>query len=223
MKIVASILKSNPFSTNSRKVQLPWLYAVALILSVWLIADVNVQYANDSLHYMRAGELFLNGHIHDFRTPLYPIIFHLAQVITGRFAGEAVVILQIVLYLLSILAFYNIGRSLIKSPAILFTISLLYATHPGLILWNYFILTESLAISGAVILFYFILEFYKKPTLLLAIAIPARICLDESFLQSLLLLLIVAVSVVASSYVFLDVEAKAKLNQLVKSKLLIKR
>ena len=57
----------------------------------------------------------------------------------------------------------------------------------------------------------------------LAIAIPARICLDESFLQSLLLLLIVAVSVVASSYVFLDVEAKAKLNQLVKSKLLIKR
>ncbi|MBR2301358.1 MAG: hypothetical protein IKA41_05330, partial [Bacteroidaceae bacterium] len=62
MKIVASILKSNPFSTNSREVQLPWLYAVALILSVWLIADVNVQYANDSLHYMRAGELFLNGH-----------------------------------------------------------------------------------------------------------------------------------------------------------------
>lgn len=175
MKIVASILKSNPFSTNSREVQLLWLYAVALILSVWLIADVNVQYANDSLHYMRAGELFLNGHIHDFRTPLYPIIFHLAQVITGRFAGEAVVILQIVLYLLSILAFYNIGRSLIKSPAILFTISLLYATHPGLILWNYFILTESLAISGAVILFYLILEFYKKPTLLLAIAIPATI------------------------------------------------
>lgn len=63
----------------------------------------------------------------------------------------------------------------------------------------------------------------KVLLLSLAIAIPARICLDESFLQSLLLLLIVAVSVVASSYVFLDVEAKAKLNQLVKSKLLIKR
>lgn len=169
---ITSILKSNPFSTDKQEVQLSWLYAVALILAVWLYADVNVHYANDSWHYMTAGEQFLNGKIHDFRTPLYPIIYHLAKMVAGGFASETVVLLQIALYLLSILAFYNICRYLIKSPAILFTVSLLYVAHPGLVLWNYFILTESFAISGATILFYLILEFYKKPTLLLATAIP---------------------------------------------------
>ena len=175
MKRIKEILKSNPFSSNSQNVQLLWLYAIAIIFSLCIYADISVAYSNDSQHYMTAGETYLSGRLHNFRTPLYPLVYHFAKTMAGSAAGHIVVILQILLFMFSILAFYRSCSFLVQSRRIVFTASLLYAIHPGIILWNQFIITESFAISGAVILFYFIVEFYKKQRLWPAVAIPATI------------------------------------------------
>lgn len=62
----------------------------------------------------------------------------------------------------------------------------------------------------------------KVLLLSLAIAIPARMWFDETLWQSCVLVLIVVLSVIISSYVFLDTEAKVKIQQLVASKILKK-
>lgn len=62
----------------------------------------------------------------------------------------------------------------------------------------------------------------KVLLLSLAIAIPARMWFDETLWQSCVFVLIVVLSVIISSYVFLDTEAKVKIQQLVASKILKK-
>lgn len=175
MKRIKDIFKNNPLDSHSHKIQLLWIYAIATIVALWMYADISVAYSNDSPHYMSAGETFLSGRLHNFRTPLYPLIYHFAKVVAGGAAGHIVVILQILLFMLSILAFYRSCCFLVQSRKIVFIASLLYAIHPGIILWNQFIITESFAISGAVILFYFVVEFYKKQRVWSAVAIPVTI------------------------------------------------
>ena len=163
-------LRRNPFTDGQPSIQLIWLYTIALAGSFFLLSALPVAFSNDSMGYVEAGKVFANGEIDILRTPFYSLFCH--SLLGLPFLGyKSIIICQYLLFLLSVQAFYHIARWMIHTPALRFIVSLAYILHPGIILWHGMILTESLAISGAIFLVYFMLCYNSSPSWKSAIAV----------------------------------------------------
>lgn len=125
----------------------------------------------DTEYYILAGQIILDGKIDCLRTPIYPL---LCQAFIKLFGIEdlptAMTIFQSLVYLISLISLQHTANYTIKNKNIRFITLLFYilCIAPG---WCNEILTESLCISGCVIMTDLVLSFIYKPTITKNIAL----------------------------------------------------
>lgn len=145
-----------------------WSIAVTILTLYNLTPSIG---SFDSQYYFIAGEHLWNGELDCLRTPVYPLLLKVFSVCFGDKGGIAgIIILQSVVYLISVASLKSITTQVIKNQKIQYTVMLLYVlcVAPG---WCNEMLTESLSISGCVIITDLIVRYIKKSTYSLSFAI----------------------------------------------------
>lgn len=117
----------------------------------------------DSTSYFDAWASLGQGHLDMLRTPVYPFILHLMQILFKAESLLATVFLQYLVFFLSVWYFYRLAIFFCSKSAS-FWIALIYAASPAICVWNNHIMTESFAISGFVILLYLAHRLLQSPS-----------------------------------------------------------
>lgn len=143
-----------------------WIYICAVINSLLLILLLGVRTHVDSFSYIDAWDNSWSiGIIDDIRTPIYPIIIGIMKYIFNNYFMFAIVVIQHIIFLVSIYYFKKIISWKIKSKTVGQWITLLYVLLPATASWANCIMTELLAFTGVVFLFYNIFAFQQKAQL----------------------------------------------------------
>lgn len=138
---------------------------LAAINALVLIVTKGVVFAEDSESYINAWQDSLSqGHIDFTRTPTYPLILGALKVIAGPHLSQLCIVLQYIVFLISVWVFRKITLQIFQSSTIGRWLTLIYALLPLTCNWASSILTESFAISGSVFLFYHLLKFFHTPS-----------------------------------------------------------
>ena len=138
-----------------------WLAAILVLTLYNLTPALN---SFDTEYYLLAGQNILDGKIDCLRTPVYPL---LCQAFIKLFGAEglptAMTIFQSIIYLISLISLQHIATYTIKNNAIrnITLICYIICIAPG---WCNEILTESLSISGCIIMSDLVLSFVYKPS-----------------------------------------------------------
>ena len=141
------------------------IYALAALNALVLIFTKKVILAEDSESYLDAWQNSLSMGFIDFaRTPSYPIILGCLQAIAGQHFTILCVVVQHLVFLLSVWFFRKITSLILSSVTMGRWLTLFYALFPFITFWANRILTESFAISGSVFLFYHLIRFSYSPT-----------------------------------------------------------
>ena len=131
-----------------------------------LIISKGVVFAEDSESYINAWQDSLSqGYIDFTRTPTYPLILGALKAIAGPRLSQLCIILQYMVFLISVWVFRKITLQILPSVSIGRWLTLIYALLPLTCNWASSILTESFAISVSVFLFYHLLKFFYAPSL----------------------------------------------------------
>lgn len=96
------------------------------------------------------------------RTPVYPTIIRINNIIFGNEYLSAVCILQYIIWFISICYLYKTILLFTKKDKLAYIASIIYAISPTIVAWNNIILTESLALSGTLVFIYYILKYIKE-------------------------------------------------------------
>lgn len=153
-----------------RNKDLTIIYACAIVSSIILILGWGVLETTDSPTYIRAWDSFSNGKIDILRTPVYPCVLGVMKSLFGeQLFRIATIYLQHLIFLISVYYFYRIAQHFISNRRVVFIVSFCYTTISLFTTWNNFILTESFAISGVVILVYTIICLRQTPSYISAI------------------------------------------------------
>lgn len=149
--------------SDEEKLQLKWIYIIAFVNTILGLLLIGWKELTDSRGYVAAFDVICSGQLDLERTPVYPIFLGVIRAVVGTdLFYWGVVYMQSAVFLLSIRYFYRLVRLLGSQNCITFLITIFYCLVPGLVSWNNAILTESLAISGTVFLFYFAINGWKK-------------------------------------------------------------
>lgn len=115
----------------------------------------------DSDTYIHAGERFFAGDIDQARTPVYPVICHLALCL-GNAGMYLIALLQAVVFILSIKWLYKTAQMIFtEHNVVTFIVVALYAWNIAVVHYVLMIMTESLSLSCVVLLFMLIVKGIK--------------------------------------------------------------
>ncbi len=129
------------------------IYSLAFISVVCWIVYMGVHVTLDTQTYIDAVKKSLsNGMIDQWRLPVYPLLLGSVKLIFGDGFLWAVIILQNLVFLLTIRYFYKLLLWITGSNRLTFWLTLYYAFSPGIVCYNNYVVTESLAISFSVFL-----------------------------------------------------------------------
>ena len=133
-----------------------FICAVAFaITTLWSIVIGNLYIkSGDTATYFFAGEVFARGDIDYLRTPIYPLICHAFLLIFNNYVLEALSGLNLICFLISIVYFYRTIALYTRRRTIKCITTVLYAWSIPMAEMNLYIMTESLSISGMVLLLY---------------------------------------------------------------------
>lgn len=116
----------------------------------------------DSDTYIHAGERFFAGDIDQARTPVYPVICHLALCL-GNAGMYLIALLQAVVFILSIKWLYKTAQMIFtEHNVVTFIVVGLYAWNIAVVHYVLMIMTESLSLSCVVLLFMLIVKGIKE-------------------------------------------------------------
>lgn len=112
----------------------------------------------DSQSYQEASVLLMKGEIDVFRTPCYPMVIAVCQLLTSSNSYNLLIGVQILIFYLSLYGLYWVMRRLkiVKIMAVI--VCAIYALAPIVLMAQLFVMTESLAMSCSV---FFIACFVK--------------------------------------------------------------
>lgn len=131
---------------NTRKALLV-IYTLAILNVVVLMLCMGPMLLPDSYTYIEAWNKSLSScHIDIYRTPLYPVFLGLCKFLFGSRYLNWVIVIQNMLFLVSIRFFWDTLHKVTSSRTISFWITVLYSVSPGMVALNNYILTESFAI-----------------------------------------------------------------------------
>lgn len=136
-----------------------WIVAVVMLLLYNLTPVVP---SFDSQFYLWAGKHIAAGRIDCLRTPVYPIILHFLSSVFGKQGlGIAITLFQSVFYLFSVGSFLHLVQKVITNRIINLLTMLLFVVviSPA---WCNEIATESLSLSGCIILVGLVVRFYDS-------------------------------------------------------------
>ena len=143
-----------------------WIYIIAVINSLLLISIWGVFIEFDTASYIYAWDnSFSHGVIDVFRTPVYPVFIGLMKLLFGKHFLYAIIIVQHIVFVISVYYFHKLLCYLIKSSTTIQIITLIYIIIPATSSWANCILTESFAMSSTIFLFYNIISFHKKASI----------------------------------------------------------
>lgn len=116
----------------------------------------------DSDTYIHAGERFFAGDIDQARTPVYPVICHLALCL-GNAGMYLIALLQALVFILSIKWLYKTAQMIFtEHNVVTFIVVALYAWNIAVVHYVLMIMTESLSLSCVVLLFMLIVKGIKE-------------------------------------------------------------
>lgn len=151
-----------------------WSMAVIMLL----LFDLTPSVPNfDSAYYLFAGQHLFAGRLDCLRTPTYPILVNAFNVMFGdRGMVIALTIIQSIVYLLSVYSLTNIIERVICNRIIGLCTALFYVVviSPA---WCNEVATESLSLSGCVILVDLVLKFLDNSKLGMSIAVHSILLL----------------------------------------------
>jgi hypothetical protein len=185
--------------TISKRYQLLTIMLLSLVCQIYQVIMANyccIQ-TPDYYSYKYAAEQLLNGHLDILRTPIYPGIMAICQLITTTHTLMLTAFFQVVAFYGSIICLYKAFQKLNIANNITFCATLIYSTYPALLLANIDIETESFATSFCVFALYCFVNWYKKnswwnvTSLLLCTVL--LVFLRPSFLYLIVTLTIIAV------------------------------
>ena len=140
-----------------------WIYIIAVLNSFFLITKFGVDIEPDTPSYINAWDQSWSiGVIDSFRTPIYPCILGLIKTIFSSQYLLVTIIFQHIVFLISIYYLQRILSWKVKSSSTVKWLTLIYALLPATSTWANCILTESLAISGTIFLFYNLFAFQQN-------------------------------------------------------------
>ena len=145
--------------------KLRYIYLLSFACCLYLIYLFGVDISFDSPSYINAWSTLQEGHIDIWRTPIYPLFLGLMQTTFGDNYLYCAVIVQHLVFLVSIRYFYQLINCVILNSKISFFITLFYAFYPCASTYNCCIATETFAVTGVVFLMYSIFKLYstRKP------------------------------------------------------------
>lgn len=127
------------------------IYLIAFISAVIWIIVMGVHVTPDTTSYITAvKESLSHGRIDQWRPPVYPLLLGSVKLVFGDSFLWAVIVLQNLVFLLTIKYFYELLHWITDSDRISFWLTLYYALSPGIACYNNYVVTESLAISFAI-------------------------------------------------------------------------
>lgn len=132
-----------------------YVYLLSTIYCVVLLLVYQVQLSDDSQSYISAWESFRNGSIDMWRTPVYPFFLGFLNIIFGDVYYLLIaVIIQHVVFLISIRYFYLLLKIVIKNDMITLIVTAIYALCPCVQTYNCFVQTETFAVVGTIFFLY---------------------------------------------------------------------
>lgn len=157
------------------------IYAISIIeMAIFLLlSPVLSDGASDTITYFEAWDTLLTGHLHDLRTPLYPLFIGSLRAISGStVCYYAACIIQCAVFVLSIGWFRRLASETIGNSTIVFWATAIYAIYPGPLTLNCTLITESFALSGITGMLWLICKAYKNNSTKAAIGAGAvMLCL----------------------------------------------
>lgn len=148
----------------------PLLYLMIIIIFIQIIIYANVpkwSSTTDSDSYLDSyneGSI-LNGYVNNQRTPVYPYFIKVIKKLGGEENfRENITKVQKVLFIVTVVLFYYTLKMLIKNKIIVSVLTLIFGISPTIIVWNSFILTESLSILEMTFLSFITIKYLKKPS-----------------------------------------------------------
>lgn len=145
-----------------KKRELKIIYLLSLIFCICLYTRYGRQWGYDTISYIRAWDNISNLQLDLWRTPIYPIFIGITKIVFGAHYLIAGVIIQHIVFIISIGYFYILSCNTIKNNRISWWLTAIYALYPCIPTWNCFIQTEAFAIYSMVFLLYFTIEVYKE-------------------------------------------------------------
>lgn len=143
--------------------RLRYIYTLSIVYCIFLLYKYRIQFLGDTLSYLAAGDLLIDGHIDEWRTPVYPLLLGCFKLLFGSSNYLLYVVLfQHFIFLISIRYFHKLSLAITKNRIISFFFTTFYALFPCIPTWNCYILTESIAISCSIFYLYSLLLLYQK-------------------------------------------------------------
>lgn len=161
---------------NNEKKRIIILYIIAVPI-LFLFGVLPGHYDYDTQYYMKAADVFFMGNIDCLRTPIYPLFLKFCSIFGNGNLLSSVIIIQSVVYLISIYFFYQLSLYILGPGIMVFLVTLCYVTVP-VPAWCGLLMTESLSISGSVVLTYLIVRRLHNRS----VVADVSICLISLFL-----------------------------------------
>jgi hypothetical protein len=153
---------------------------------------------HDTPSYIVAANDLAHGSFNDFRTPVYPALIAVAQFISAKHFAHIIIVVQLIVFYISMIYLYRLCRRLKLSPYISLAVLMIHGCLPMNAFWNTLVQTESLAISISVIFCYRLVDWYRnavswRKTTLLCLDLTLLLFLRPSFLYLIIVVAITAI------------------------------
>ena len=142
--------------------RLRYIYILSILFCIYLTYIFKVDITFDTPTYVNAWSTLLEGYVDKWRTPSYPIFLGIMNTIFGDNYLYFVVLVQHLVFLVSVRYFYLLMRNTISNEKLSFFITLFYALYPCVATYNCVIGTSTFVVTGSVFLLYSILSLYKS-------------------------------------------------------------
>lgn len=151
---ISNLLKNNLF----------WVLVVAFtVRNIYHLTNVGMPQNTDSVTYYFASINIFKGLIDASRTPIYPMLMRLSEMIYSLEPFKILIIVQHIISFLSIIPFYFVVKRITKSKTIIILFSITYGSFPPLLYYNYALFPEAILIATLVYFIYLFSEFIDSP------------------------------------------------------------
>lgn len=116
----------------------------------------------DTTSYFTAASNLEKGKLDLLRTPVYPLLLRTLEHIDKKHATTICVGIQIVVFYISIFFFFKLLEMFTSNRVMQAAGTVIYGCMSSVITYNFYVLTESFAISGTVIFCYLIVRYVRK-------------------------------------------------------------
>jgi hypothetical protein len=172
------------------------VFLLAIVYQSYTLYSVGIRRNGDTPSYIKAGEVLMNGDIDTFRAPCHPFLFALGDVLIPGNSDKFVVMVQIIVFFLSIIPFNRIMQKIGIKKNITWIITILYALSPTISHYNVNVWSEPMALYFSIFWLYCFVDWwqnYKWQNIVgLGLCMLYLVFLRPSFLYLLVAMCIVA-------------------------------